>query len=442
MIKEKKRITKYNIKKTKQQIIAEYLKTVAISFCAGIIITSFLAIHARNEMIKNLYANVEEQQSLDKKIATQLIEQSDFMTDLQKKKYGVCMNVGQLYETAGNYENAQAAYELAVEKAPTGAYKAYYKLCCVLVAQEKFDKANALLNNLEDHSNKNLVKFKARSYIVMGDKYYSVAKFLSAAKSYEKAQFYYSKFSKKDRIVEDSINERIINAYIQTADIMVKTGMNSDAVRFLKKAEKYSPKNFQIRYKLAIVLSDSDPEESVKYLEPLLEEKPQHIDYNVYGNALMKAATIADLDGRPTQAKYYRYKIHSIDMFVNRKVVYKNDIDTELTSFKVKKIWFTYPLKGTFKFTNTSNADIVNMFADFVLTCENKPVETVTQHIVSKENPLYSNDYNQIETNIKFKKHIFTKKELSNYAIEIYLYKDEKFKTLVAKFKIPQKNYN
>ena len=134
MIKERKRTTKYNIKKTKQQILMEYVRTVAVSFCIGIVLTSFLAIHARNEMIKNLYADVEEQQTMDKKMAQQLIQQSDFLTDLQKKKYIVCMHVGQLYETAGDYKNAQLAYELAVEKAPAGAYKAYYKLACVLIA--------------------------------------------------------------------------------------------------------------------------------------------------------------------------------------------------------------------------------------------------------------------------------------------------------------------
>ena len=441
MIKERKRTTKYNIKKTKQQILMEYVRTVAVSFCIGIVLTSFLAIHARNEMIKNLYADVEEQQTMDKKMAQQLIQQSDFLTDLQKKKYIVCMHVGQLYETAGDYKNAQLAYELAVEKAPAGAYKAYYKLACVLIAQEKFNKANALLDNLTDHSNKNLIKVKARSYIVMGDKFYSISKFLSAAKSYEKANFYYSKFTKRDKVVEESIKNRIVNAYIQTADVMVKSGMNSDAVRYLKKAEQYSPDNFQIRYKLAIVLSDSDPEASVKYLEPLLDEIPQHIDYGIYGNALMKAATIADLDGRPTQAKYYRYKIHSIDIFVNRKVVYKNDIETTLQTFKIKKSWFSYPLKGTFRFLNTSNVDITNMFADFVLTCDDKPIETVTQHLVTKDTPLYSNGYEPITTDVKFKKHVFTRKELANYTIEIYLYKDEKFKTLVAKIKIPQKTY-
>ena len=101
---------------------------------------------------------------------------------------------------------------------------------------DNFDDAEALLANLKDYTDVALVKMKTRSYIVLGDKYYSIGKFLSAAKSYENAEFYYSKFSKKDKKIVESIKERIINAYIQTADFMVKSGLNSEAVRFLKKA--------------------------------------------------------------------------------------------------------------------------------------------------------------------------------------------------------------
>ncbi len=67
------------------------------------------------------------------------------------------------------------------------------------------------------------------------------------------------------------------------------------------------------------------------------KERPQDIDNRVYGNAYLKAANIADLDNRPTEAKKYRYKVHSIDMFINNKVIYKNDIETTLLTFTTKK---------------------------------------------------------------------------------------------------------
>ena len=442
MIKEKKKITKYNSKKTSKEIIFEYARTILFSVIFATIITSILAIHARSEMIKNLYADASIKKKIDKQIAQQIIEQSDLMEDLPDKNYVICMNVGDLYYTAGDYKKAQFAYELAVEKAKPGKYKPYYKLLCVLVDQADFEKAEALLENLKDHTDKELIKLKTRSYITMGDKYYALGKCLSAAKSYENAKFYYDKFSKKDKVVDASIEKRIVNSYIQTADIMVKSNLNSEAVRFLKKAEVYEPNNFVIKYKLAIVLSDSDPEKAVEYFEPLLEKMPQDIDYEVYDNALIKSANIADLDNRPTKAKYYRYKIHSIDMFINRKVVYKNDIETTIASFTVKKFLLTYPLKAVYDFRNVSNIDIINLSGDFVLCCKDKPVETVNKVVSNKDNPLLVSKQEPNSVEVKFKKRIYTKKELEDYTVKIYLYKDPKYKTLVSENKIPQKSIN
>ncbi len=441
MIKEKKKKTKYNFKKNRTQVIMEYLRTVLISILIAIIITSGLAIHARNEMIKDIFASQERQKVLDKKVALEIITQTNLLKDLSSKTYSVCMHAGEICEIAGDYVDAQMAYELAIQKAKPGIYKPYYKLICVLAAQEKFSDADAVLENIKDYTDKNLIKFKTRSYLTIGDKYYSIGKFLSAAKTYEKAGFYYNKFTKKDSAIEDSITRRIINSYIEVADIMVKSGFNSEAVRFLKKAETYSPNDFKIRYKLAIVLSDSDPEKSVEYLEVLLKEIPQEIDFGVYNTALLKAANIADLDGRPTKAKYYRYKIHSIDLFVDRKVIYKNDIETELKSFSIKKNFFNYPLKATYAFLNVSNADITNLKGDFVLCLNDKPVETITATIANKENPLYMNNDKPNNINIAFNKKIFTRKELENYTIKIYLYKDDKYKTLVSENTIPKKSF-
>lgn len=441
MIKEKKKKTKYNFQKSKTQIFLECLRTVLCSVLVAIIITTCLAIHAKNEMIKDIFAEAQEQATMDRKVALEIINQTNLLKDLKNKTYSVCMHAGDIYEIAGDYPDAQRAYELAIGKAKPNVYTPYYKLIYVLIEQQKFDDANAVLDNIKDITSKKLIKFKTRSYLTIGDKYYSIGKFLSAAKSYERADFYYSKFAKKDNTIEEAIKKRIISSYVHVADIMVKTGLNSDAVRFLKKAESYTPEDFQIRYKMAIILSDLDPEKSVEYLETLLEEIPQEIDYSVYNTALMKAANIADLDGRPTQAKFYRYKIHSIDMFVNRKVIYKNDIETILRSFKIKKVFFNYPLKATYHFLNLSGSDIINLYGDFVLCNNDKPLETVTTVIANKDKPMFSNSNEPNEASITFKKKIFTKKELENYSIKIYLYKDKKYKTLVSENKIPCRSF-
>lgn len=441
---KKKKSKKVNIvKKTPSQIALEYLRTAAYSFLAALIFTVLLSFHARSEMIKNLYANKADKLKIDVQLAKQLVMQSDFMKDLRKKNYNICMQVGILYESASDYQNAEMAYRLALEKAKPKNYNPYARLTSVLIAQDKFPEAKELLNSVKDVSDKNLIKYKARSYIEMGDKLYSKGKFLSAARCYEKSKYYYDRFQKKDKIVEKSILDRISNAYVETADIMVKNARNSDAVNFLKKAEHYAPDNFNIKYKLAIVYSDLDPIKSVEYFEPILKERPQDIDYGVYSKALMKAATIEELQKNHTKSKYYRYKIHSVDLFVNQKVVYKNDLEILLDKFVVRKLWFKYHLEGTFRFKNVSANDINKLSAEFVFRHGDKILDTVPVKIVGKTNPLYSNGGVTEEVKVSLGKNIFTKKELEQYVIDIYLYKDKKYKTYISTMKVPLKSvYN
>ena len=74
---------------SKFHFLIEYGRTVAISFVAALIFTLLLSVHARNEMIKNLYASASEQLQMDEKIARQIVAQSDLTKDLKTKKYAI-----------------------------------------------------------------------------------------------------------------------------------------------------------------------------------------------------------------------------------------------------------------------------------------------------------------------------------------------------------------
>ncbi len=434
-------MSKIVVKNTKSKIFLEYIRTVAISFCVALFFTVLLACHARSEMIKNLYMNANEQNKINKQVALKLVQEAGFIKDLNSKNYTICMHIGNIYEITGQYKNAEDAYKIALTKTKSTNYLPYYALIRVLVSQEKFNDAEYIIKSIRDLKSVKLIKFKTRSYIIIGDKYYSIGKFLSAAKNYEKANYYYNRFKIKDKFVEKSIHTRIINAYVQTADVMVKNNLCLEAVRFLKKAEKYDPDDFEIKYKLAILFSDLDPIKSLNYFEPLLEKQPQDVDYTVYNKALMKAANISDLKGDNALAKLYRYKIYSTDVFVNRKVVYKNDIETIVTAFNVKKLWFKYKLNAKYKFKNVSNSDMQKLYAEFVLRQNDKKLEIVKKNCASKAKPFLSNGGETIDIPVVFGKNIFTKKELEQYYIDIYLYKDEKYKTHVFTMKVPVKSF-
>ena len=440
MIKEKPKKERFGVPKTRRQILLGYGRTILLSFTFAFIFTVLLSIHARCEMIKNIYANQSEQIKFNEQIARQLIQSSDYMQDLKKKKYAVCMKVGNIYFMAGDYANAQIAYELALEKSKFSNYNCYYKLTKVLIAQNKINEAQELINSVKDISDKNLIKFKSRAYIEMGDKYYSNGKYLKAAKSYEIAEFYYSKFSKRDKVVVKSIHNRIINAYMDAADLLAQSDLSKEAVKYLLRAHELSPDDFNIRYKLAIIYSDLDPLKSVSYFEQLVKEQPQNIDYAVVYKALVRTANIMDLEQKFIEAKRYRYKIHSLDLLVDNKVVYKNDVEVMLDKFIVKKSWFTYKIENKYHIKNISKSDINNLSAEFVLRKNNKELERVMLKCVNKQNPLYSFGGVSNEINVKFHKHILTQSELSQYYVDIYLYKDARYKTLINTIKVPQKS--
>ena len=441
MIKEKSKNKKK--KKSFAQIIGEYLRTIFLSIIAAAVITTSLTIRARHDMIKNIYKNAHEQKIFNQEFAKQIVAQSDLIETLPTKNFTVCIQVGNLYESAGNYKMAQYAYKLAVDKAKPGSYSAQGKLVSVYIAQSEFDKADELLDSIMDVKSKDLIKCKTRAYIEMGDKYYSIGKTLKAAHNYEKAKYYYTKLSKKDKYIVKSLDERLIHSYVETADTIVKNGYNSDAVRFLNKARELSPNDYNIQYKLAIIYADLDPIKAVEAFEYLFDKKPQYIDYTVYSTALMKAANIEDIKGNTIQAKYYRYRVHSIDMFINNKVIYKDDIDVLCKSFLIKKFLFKYRLNAKYVIKNLSPNDITNMTIEFVLRQGDKEKERYLIKPVSKNEPLLSNGSETPEIEVNFGKNtsIYTKKELEQYAIDVFVFKDEKFKTLFGSFKIPEKSF-
>ena len=391
-------------------------------------------------MIKNLYVNKEEQYKIEQKIAKQIVAHSDFTKSLSDKNYSICLQVGDLYYTAGEYTKAEYAYYLATQKAPNAAYTAYYKLALALIELNKIDEAIKLVASVPDENNVSLIKFKTRSYIVIGDKFYSVGKFLKASEFYEKADYYYARLSKFDKAVKQSINERLTNAYLETAAVIIQNGYNTDSIRFLNKALQRSPKDTNIQYRLAIVYSDLDPIKSIKYFDALQHKVPQEINFDVYMNALMKAANIEDIKGNGVKAKYYRYKVNSLEQFINAKVVNKNDIEMYLDYFSIKKFLFTYHLKAKFKIKNVSTRDIVKMDTEFVLRKGDKLKESIRLNSANKKQPLLLNGENTVDAVINFNEKIYTKNALHKYSIDIYMFKDEKYKTLIGTIQVPERS--
>lgn len=441
MIKERPKKKKIDKRKELLEELTVYTKTVVCSLLFAFVFTLLLSFHARSEMIKNLYTDANTKSKLEQKIAKEIVAHSDFTKTLSESNYAVCLQVGRLYEAAEEYSKAEYAYYLATQKAPYGVYTAFYKLAVILIKLDKIEEAERLVESINDTNSLQLIRFKTRIFIVLGDKYFSQGQFLKASSKYEFANYYYSRLSKQDKVIKKSIINRLVQSYLEAAQVIVKNGYNSDAVRFLYKALNYSPDNNTIKYRLAIIYSDLDPIKAVEFFEPLIKKIPQEIDYNVYNSALMKAANIEDLNNNGIKAKYYRYRVHSLDLFTNKNVVYKDDIDVQVKNFVLKKVMFRYKLNMNFVFINNSARDILTMTAEFILRQGNKIKETKVITCASKQQELYSNGGQTKDIKLSFGNNIFTRKELENYYIDIYVYKNPKYKTLLTTYKIPQKSF-
>ena len=81
------------------------------------------------------------------------------------------------------------------------------------------------------------------------------------------------------------------------------------------------------------------------------------------------------------------------------------------------------------------------MSVDFNLRQNDKVLETITKPAANKDVPLFSNGGETQEIEVNFGKNIFTKRELEQYVIDIYVYKDDRYKTLVGTMKVPLKSF-
>ena len=82
MIKEEERVSKYNTQKTTAEVIMEYVRTVLFSILFAVVITSFLAIHARNQIIKTPYSDNKEF-LVTKSIAQQILSNTDIEEEIE-----------------------------------------------------------------------------------------------------------------------------------------------------------------------------------------------------------------------------------------------------------------------------------------------------------------------------------------------------------------------
>lgn len=416
-----------------------YLKNIAISILIALIITICLLFNTRQHVINNFNNSYVNNLKFNKHFAKELLQNSELNINFQQQSFSTCMYFASLYYTIEQYDNAKNIYSIAMLKSKPNNYQAHLKYVEILILQNKLNEAKEFIENIPDNNNKNLIKMKSNSYLLLGDALFAQKKYLTAARYYKKSKFYYDLFKKRKKTIEEKLINDISNSYNKVADILVENNYPKEAIEYLKKARKIKPNDFITEYKLAILYSDLDPLKSLEYFEQLIKQKPQEIDSNIYIKALMHSANIESLSGNEIKAKLYRYKIYSFEELLKHKVVYKNDFDIIFQNINYSKKFFKYRINTIIRIQNHSLSNINKLYVELILKKDDKILDKITKECISNKKILQADGDLTPPIEITFNKNFLTKTDLSKLEIDIYLYKDEKYKTLIKTKTVPIK---
>lgn len=419
------KVKKINILKLK------YLHTALIAGFLAMCVVIGVVIHARISIEDELYITKEHQSKIQRKFTESILSQEEVLGKLYSEDYKYNIYMGDLHLSVGDFAEAEAYYQHAIYLAPDITYDHYLKLIILYLRTNQVPKAEELENSVVDKSTQKLIKFKCKSNILLGDYYYQIGDGNLSNKKYKLADYYFDKLYVRKVKSREYIQKGILASYVQIADKFVQEKNYAEAYRFLKRAELIDSDNLIIKYKLALVLSYIDPEKSIDYFDILKKNKPQMVSFYLYYETLMRAAEIAKVRGELPESKLYTYKASSVKRFyenniVNSEVIYLDFLHSKVQiSAKSDKFILKYRL------TNITTHNLSNVKMDVIFFNSGHPMATFTKTVFDKEIYLRPNETSPV-ININFNAPVhFKKNAYENISYEIYLYSNEKYKTLM-----------
>lgn len=381
----------------KYKYFFEYIRTFFITiffvFLAVILLCLIVQFQVYREISPKKIAQQEE--NIDPSTAYVLIEQSLYLKTKYPKSYKIDLKLGTLYQIEKNYKLAEFEYKEAINKAPYNEYKPNYKLALLYSEQNRFADAQSVMDKIEEKPNKRLIRYKAEVYQELGNKYYSLGDYEDAIDKYRKSLFYWSIIKNKKGI--KNVKDSLASACVYLAEGNLNQMDPEEAVKLLKTA--ISMVNAPVlKYKLALLVMDSDPNLAYQYFDEVFKKAPEIINYDQYAKFLSMLAANASVEGDISLEELYQYKIRRLQEYFKTNVLSINDIKLDILKnvyiknklFKRTKIYLNLKLK------NTSQDEIGTLFLKVTVTDKGKPVDTYYQQIVKKDYPLPMGAYTPV----------------------------------------------
>lgn len=379
----------------KQEDFFEYLKTISITLLVAFICIIAMLFSMQHRIYdKNVQKQIEED-AIDYNLIDVIIKKNKDLEAKSPSDYKINLKLGTLYEIKKDYNNSELEYMKAIDKAPCTDYKPPYRLALLYLHINKLEKAEEIMDNIDDEADKNLIKYKADVYEKLGDAYYNSAQYDEAIDRYNQALFYWKIL--KDRKEIAYVQNSLASSYVYLADEEVSDMQPQDAITSLKNA--LSMFNVPIlKYKLALLLMSENPDEASQYFEEVYEKAPELINYDTYNNFLSTMAQETDSEGDIAKAQLYQYKQKKVKEFFETNVLSIDDIALEDVEARITpNNWLRKNnIYLEAKLRNVSKTPIDSLFIQIVFKDKNEVIGDYTEQIINKKLPLYPGNYSPL----------------------------------------------
>lgn len=421
----------------KKELFFEYLKTffVTVLIVVAAVIIMFAII--KHRVYQDLSAKDAQENKIDYYLIGVLIEKNKYLEQQDPKNYKFDLKLGVLYELKQQFKDAEFEYKQAIEKVPFGEYKPYFRLALMYIRLNRLEDAENLINSIKDQPDKKLIEYKGDVFNKLGDKYYSTGDYEEAVSKYQTALLYYNIIKAKQL---KALNASLASAYVYLADEKVQKMQINDAITSLQAAKKIVNAPI-IKYKLALLLMNSNPELAYTYFDEVFKKEPRIINYEQYNNFLLKMAALAEEQGYEAKAELCKFKIKQLKEYYKKNILAVEDLDIDNISGKFKLNNWTkkYNIHLDFKLKNISKYPMTTLFIDVVFKDEYGVINDYVKQIVDKRSILKPNTDSPLISIKTFKKQ--TKKDFSPKIItaQIYVSKtQDSYKILLREIKIQE----
>lgn len=378
--------------------IKEYLKIIAVTLLATFVLVIVLLGVVKHDVYneqRNTSANSDDNEYVDYSLVGVLIQKNIYLEQQSPGNYKINLKLGMLYELKKDYDQAESNYKLAIDKAPYGEYFPQYKLARLYLSLGHLDKAQRVMDDINELPDKQLIKCKANIYKDLGDAYYNLGDYEDAIYKYQKSLSYWHIIKKEKEINE--VNSSLASAYVYMAEMSLAKMEPQNAISYFNLALSIVDAPI-LKYKLALLLMNEQPGLAYQYFDEVFQKQPEIINFDTYAKFLSKLSDEAAMVGETAQAQLYQFKIKKLKEYFNDNILSVKDISiTDAHGIVyMNNIFKKYKVYLELKLNNTSKFDIDSLFVFVVIKDGGITIQEYSQQVADEKNVFKKGKPNRI----------------------------------------------